>query len=283
MCPNCFNILSTFNETKQTWLNNQQILIESNGELISEEIEVQDENLERYEVEYVDEVEEHELISENHDEGSQDECVNRRKYEKKKTERTASEKAKEVYKSLLKKCEECGKMIEKNRLEGHINKHLGKKPFICEFKNCGKAFYCRLLRRLHQTSIHTGTLVACEQCEKTFKSERSLYTHSLRHRNANRYKCDHCEKSFNNSNSLKRHLAIHSGVREWKCDQCSSSFYRKFNLGNNLYRNFKEILFTFYLFFRCSRQDGAREREIVQLSILHEEIWIFATLTCSHH
>jgi uncharacterized Zn-finger protein len=122
-------------------------------------------------------------------------------------------------------------MIEKNRLDGHINKHMNVRPYLCEEENCGKRFYCKLLFRLHKTSIHTGIQVVCDVCQKVFPSARSLYAHSLRHRNENRYNCDFCERKFNNNNSLKRHMAIHSGIREWKCDLCPAGFYRKFNLG----------------------------------------------------
>lgn len=235
MCPNCFVLINNFNEAKKSWINNQQIL--QNTEIYTEE-EIIEENLKDegkidYRVEFVDDQDPnieymHEESLHQHDYSS-----NRtRKYKKREVlVGESSNKAKEVYKNLLKECSQCGKMIEKNRMEGHMNKHLGKRPFICETENCGKAFYCRLLRRLHVTSIHTGQSVVCQICDKSFPSERALYTHSLRHKNANRYKCDHCEKSFNNSNSLKRHLAIHSGIREWKCDFCPSSFYRKFNLG----------------------------------------------------
>lgn len=140
-------------------------------------------------------------------------------------------KGKDLYQKLLKKCDECDKMIEKNRMEGHINKHRNIRPYTCEEDGCGKSFYCKLLFRLHRTSIHTGVTVDCDICHKTFPSDRSLYAHKLRHKNENRYNCIHCEKKFNNSNSLKRHLAVHSGIREYTCDFCTSSFYRKFNLG----------------------------------------------------
>lgn len=237
MCPNCFNILNTFNESKLVWLNNQKLLNDINDEEMEVKQEPMQDETSYEQVEFVEEIDNTEFIIEENqdqDENSQSgtETHRTRKYNKKSLKSPeSSQKAKEVYKSLLKECEMCGKLIEKNRLEGHMNKHEGKKPFICDFANCGKAFYCRLLRRLHQTSIHTGQQVVCQICDKVFPSDRSLYTHSLRHKNADRYKCDHCEKTFNNSNSLKRHLAIHSGIREWKCEFCPSSFYRKFNLG----------------------------------------------------
>lgn len=235
MCPNCFQSITSFNEAKKSWLNNQQIL--QNSDIIEEEEEVVEESYkteideEEYQVETT--IDEHGNVIEYVEaENLPDDTIDvkpARQRRHMKRESKDQTKAKEVYKSLLQKCSMCDKMIEKNRMEGHINKHLDKRPFVCE--HCGKAFYCKLLKRLHVTSIHTGITVSCPICERTFPSERSLYTHSLRHKNANRYKCNDCEKSFNNANSLKRHAAIHSGIREWKCDLCVSSFYRKFNLG----------------------------------------------------
>lgn len=229
MCPNCFESLSSFNEAKKTWINNQQIL--QSSEIIEEE-NIIEETLKHdvddgdYHIETMDDDHHHvvEYIeTEVHDEITPTKQKRSRKFGKE------TSKSKEIYQSLLQKCTMCEKTIEKNRMDGHINKHLDKRPYECE--HCNKAFYCKLLKRLHITSIHTGITVTCQICQSTFPSERSLYTHSLRHKNANRYKCDACEKSFNNANSLNRHKAIHSGVREWKCELCHASFYRKFNLG----------------------------------------------------
>lgn len=236
MCPNCFSYITSFNEAKKSWLHNQQIL--QNNDIYTEEEEIIEESIkDEEENEYLVVISKDDQNVEDTQEEilpEHDFSINRTRRYRKRSENAGetSKKGKEVYKSLLKECNECGKMIEKNRMEGHINKHLGKRPFVCDADpNCGKTFYCRLLKRLHITSIHTGQSVICPVCDKSYSSERALYTHSLRHKNANRYKCDHCEKSFNNSNSLKRHLLIHSGIREWKCEFCTSSFYRKFNLG----------------------------------------------------
>jgi len=115
-------------------------------------------------------------------------------------------------------------------MDGHMNKHRNIRPYVCDMDDCGKAFYCKLLLRLHRKSIHTGQSIPCKFCNKTFTSNRSLYSHAMRHKNENRYHCTFCDRRFNNSNSLKRHLTIHSGIREFACEYCTASFYRKFNL-----------------------------------------------------
>ncbi|KAG5684770.1 hypothetical protein PVAND_013983 [Polypedilum vanderplanki] len=161
---------------------------------------------------------------------------------KSETSSEGREKGKEIYQKLLQKCHICGKQIEKNRLEGHINKHNNIRPFKCN--ECEKTFYCKQLLRLHKSSIHTNIKVKCDQCDKFFPSARALYAHTLRHKNQDRYVCEMCEKKFNNSNSLKRHMAIHSGVREFVCTICGVGFYRKFNLDvhiKNVHHQTKEF------------------------------------------
>lgn len=270
LCPTCFDILDQFNETKCTWIVNQQKFVEKQQQIVHESVtevtefdvdddeniegelkgEVDEQNYEMLDEESVNEygfpeeyVEDQFVVAVQFVEDLPSSPPTTSPEAKKKVNRpktTKSEESKEIgkntYQKLLKKCEECGKMIEKNRLDGHMNKHNNVKPYVCSEDECGKSFYCRLLYRLHKTSIHTGTLVTCDICDKQFPSQRSLYAHSLRHRNIDRYHCDYCERKFNNSNSLKRHMAIHSGIREWKCENCSASFYRKFNLGK-----FREI------------------------------------------
>lgn len=159
-----------------------------------------------------------------------------------KRERVEQDKGKETYQKLLQKCHICCKMVEKNRMEGHINKHNNLRPFACS--ECEKTFYCKQLLRLHKSSIHTNIKVKCEQCDKFFPSARALYAHTLRHKNQDRYICNMCDKKFNNSNSLKRHMAIHSGVREFVCTICGVGFYRKFNLDvhvKNVHNQTKEF------------------------------------------
>lgn len=252
MCTKCFSILNRFEETRLTWIANQHkleainVMRDENTESINEDIEMDQLELMEdsqgeyeYPVEYVDELEfgeddintsESIVVKTEISETAVNKLTLRTKF-KKKPENTG--KGKEVYRKLLQKCSECSKMIEKNRMEGHLNKHRNIRPYICEDTTCGKTFFCKLLLRLHRTSIHTDQTIECNICSKTFKSERSLYTHNLRHKNENRYECTYCDRKFNNNNSLFRHLAIHSGVREFNCEQCTASFYRKFNLGTS--------------------------------------------------
>jgi C2H2-type zinc finger len=258
MCPTCYDTLEQFNVAKFEWIENQeryeqaihdqqQLQQLDEAEEVEEkslkmEYEIEEEEEEdsqndfEYPVEYVEDLvemnESDQMVESESVVESKPETPKKSKVKTEKSNNDSNrEKGKDVYQKLLKKCDECGKMIEKNRLDGHMNKHNGLRPYSCDVEGCEKTFYCKLLQRLHKTSIHTGTLVVCDVCNKSFPSQRSLYAHNSRHKNENRYNCDCCDRKFNNSNSLKRHQAIHSGIREWKCENCSASFYRKFNLG----------------------------------------------------
>lgn len=254
MCSPCFSALDQFNDLRNIWRRNQEEIAEEQEDffvsedgtledVISEdetedEIKIESEEqviVDEVEAEFIDDIQLEDSFPDDDIENfkSESEEVVRIPQLRVKTERSSESKTKgkDIYQKSLQKCEICSKTLEKNRMDGHINKHNNIRPYICEDESCGKSFYCKLLLRLHRTSIHTGLLIECDVCKRTFASERSLYAHKLRHRNEDRYNCDHCERKFNNSNSLKRHLAIHSGIREFACPHCSSSFYRKFNLG----------------------------------------------------
>lgn len=237
------------NSSQVNEVKNEGIIHEEPFEVIETTIDAVEDSQNEYDyrVEYVDEMElnDVEITSDKADEdpgdpdsdisvrGEPDVDMTRRATRAKRSTGDGNLKGKDIYQKLLKKCEECGKLIEKNRMDGHMNKHRNIRPYICEVDGCGKTFYCKLLLRLHKTSIHTGQSVKCDVCDKDFPSDRSLYSHKLRHKNEDKYNCTYCERKFNNSNSLKRHLAIHSGIREFSCEHCNSSFYRKFNLGES--------------------------------------------------
>lgn len=267
LCTECYGTLVEFNEKRNVWLTNQEKLFDDDPEEDVEGTEYQFELIaddgddaaeyeteDNFKTEYFeledteDQIAEEVLLTSDEGNSRQDVEIRipGRRTKSKRTE--GRERGKDIYQKLLQKCTICFKSIEKNRMDGHLNKHNNVRPYACEVDGCEKMFYCKLLLRLHRTSIHTGLQIACDVCKKTFPSDRSLYAHQLRHRNVDRYNCTNCERKFNNSNSLKRHLAIHSGIREFACDYCSSSFYRKFNLGE--FRGFLERMFfkTIFLF-----------------------------------
>lgn len=193
--------------------------------------------------------------SDNDEEEQHDRKSSHRKHLELISDEDPKLKGKEIYQKLLTPCTLCGKMIEKNRLEGHVNKHLDSRPFQCKELKCLKTFFCRQLLRLHVSSMHTGQEAMCKECNKSFPSKRSLYTHKLRHKNKDKFRCEICERSFDNSNSLKRHMPSHTGVRDFKCTECHMAFYRKYNLTVHAKTHSKE---KNYVCEHCPKRFGYR-------------------------
>lgn len=159
MCTDCFLTLQQFNDIRSSWLENQSRFdikfepTEDEGDAENEEDELAkyddlEEDVEEYldaaedsqdqfESEIIDEqldfdgVEEQETTSDEKQETSDDKpeeaTVNtnpptnkRKKTKVKRNVGDKAEKGKELYQKLLKKCAECSKMIERNRMEGKL-------------------------------------------------------------------------------------------------------------------------------------------------------------------
>lgn len=216
MCITCYGRLKAFEDYRNKCIKNQSKFVKTKQEIIAEDpVEIE----ETY-IEYIDEMDEDQymendqeiyekpetdsevveavenIIEDETQEMHPVEILSPAKSIVIKTEDDNEtpvdrSKGKEIYQRLLVQCELCQKMIEKNRIEGHMNKHNNIRPYGCS--ECQKKFYCRQLLRLHRTSIHTNISIKCETCEKCFPSQRALYAHSLRHKNQDKYECELCE------------------------------------------------------------------------------------------
>lgn len=169
-------------------------------------------------------------------------------------------------------CEFCGRVLStKSTLREHIMIHTGEKPHECllcgaffrhkanlvvhvnshavvstyKCKKCNKAFTKKLEFEKH-LKIHvdsSGKPLFCFICNTVFKSQRTLYNHSLLHsrkgsvrakrRNAEPkepvHVCKHCGKVLSTKATLKEHEMIHSGERPHVCNICGRSIRHKAN------------------------------------------------------
>ncbi|XP_035782251.1 zinc finger protein 23-like isoform X2 [Anopheles albimanus] len=137
---------------------------------------------------------------------------------------------KALYQSLLMKCSICGKEIERNRMEGHINKHKGIRPYQCGTDDCTAAFHCKHARRLHIRCRHGNDSFPCEICGKVYKARRDLLGHKRETHGEPKFECDICQKKFTTRSRLKQHRNYHVGVRNHPCPVCPSRFFNKFQL-----------------------------------------------------
>lgn len=102
----------------------------------------------------------------------------------------------ELYKSLLTECNVCGKKIERNRLEGHMNRHSGRRPYGCPVEGCTSRFHCKHACRLHVRCRHGSETFACGTCGKEYKARRDLLGHIRETHVEPKFSCDICGKMF---------------------------------------------------------------------------------------
>lgn len=97
-------------------------------------------------------------------------------------------------------CDTCGELISQVCLEGHLNRHLGVKPFVCEIEGCGRRLY----------------------------SKYSLQQHRHLHKSIMRYyDCQDCGKRIKGTNCWMRHRKLHTEDPKHECDVCGKKFRRK--------------------------------------------------------
>ncbi|XP_073716414.1 general transcription factor IIIAa [Misgurnus anguillicaudatus] len=146
------------------------------------------------------------------------------------------------------------------KLEAHLCKHTGVRPFHCEFSGCSKSF-CTSHHLARHTLTHTGErpykcaeegcnagfttntnlkkhisrihrqetkqyVCTYEGCGKTFKKNNQLKTHECTHTLLLPYQCSYegCERRFSQSGKLKRHEKVHQG---YSCTSEGCTFVAK--------------------------------------------------------
>ncbi|XP_053696066.1 zinc finger protein 62 homolog [Sabethes cyaneus] len=160
--------------------------------------------------------------------------------QKRNTKLNTKRDEKEIYRSLLKKCETCGKFVERNRLEGHVNRHANVRPYECSVPNCGIKFHCKIALRLHSQGRHSDKRLPCDICGKVYSSTKTLYHHKKETHSEKSFKCDLCTLCFVSNSRLNRHMMTHSDTFEFKCPHCPKEFYRSNNLKVHLRSHTKE-------------------------------------------
>ncbi|XP_055533557.1 RB-associated KRAB zinc finger protein-like [Wyeomyia smithii] len=137
-------------------------------------------------------------------------------------------------------CDTCGQIISQVCLEGHLNRHLGIKPFVCEIEGCGRRLHSKYSLQQHR-HLHKSInrFYDCQHCGKRIKGTSSWLRHKKMHTEEPKFTCEVCGKKFRRGSNLKLHSVVHTGVAQFPCEICGKRFTVKHNLGAH-YRTHKK-------------------------------------------
>uniref|UniRef100_A0A1Q3EXF7 Putative c2h2-type zn-finger protein n=1 Tax=Culex tarsalis TaxID=7177 RepID=A0A1Q3EXF7_CULTA len=126
-------------------------------------------------------------------------------------------------------CETCGQSIHKREMEGHVNKHLGRRPYSCDIPGCTLAFYGLRGIKEHKMVVHSDKVIRyeCSICNRSIKGSGTFKRHVMLHNADMKVSCQHCGKKFTSKSYLKAHELKHTGERPFVCEVCGRSFAMK--------------------------------------------------------
>ncbi|XP_049538572.1 zinc finger protein 658B-like [Anopheles darlingi] len=150
-------------------------------------------------------------------------------------------------------CSTCGKLVERVRMDGHRNRHLGLEPYQCLQSACVARFACKVALRLHRNNVHSEAQYPCSMCDRVFTSKKKYYDHKMNVHSGKSFSCDICGARFGTNIKLNRHSVIHSNERPFGCQLCPKTFYRNSNLKVHMRSHTKEKPFVCPL---CSKSFG---------------------------
>ncbi|XP_034043633.1 zinc finger protein 546-like [Thalassophryne amazonica] len=117
-------------------------------------------------------------------------------------------------------CEHCEMVFpEKHQLEEHCKSHQ-----LYECTDCEKTYRTERSLKVHKHIHSQDSLIHCRVCGKHFTTKFCLKHHMLTRHAKKKFKCDQCERIFLTSTELKYHLRSHTGERPFLCSICGQGF-----------------------------------------------------------
>ena len=129
-------------------------------------------------------------------------------------------------------------------------------------------------RVVHDKKKH----LACDQCERLFRTKPHLKQHKLLNESIKYFACDQCEKSFKQKHNLKQHKLIHEGIKSFACNQCGKKFMRKGDLKTH------NLIHDGIKSFTCNQCEKrfTLKHHLNQHKLLHENVKPFACEQCEN-
>ncbi|CAG9856526.1 unnamed protein product [Phyllotreta striolata] len=134
-------------------------------------------------------------------------------------------------------CKICKRVMQNyGKLQEHMNKHLGLKPFSCD--ECDKSFISVHYLKLHKKCHNPDATFKCPLCPKSFRTTSSLRCHQNVHaEKVEDYRCKVCSEQCNDAATYKTHILEHGKKAEIQCSLCKKAFYTDRGLEAHLSRH----------------------------------------------
>ncbi|XP_053698291.1 zinc finger protein 470-like [Sabethes cyaneus] len=128
-------------------------------------------------------------------------------------------------------CPVCGKILTRHAQEGHMNGHLGERPYSCDIEGCNVKLPSKLALQQHRSRHKTANrYFDCEKCGKKVKGTAYWLIHRKMHTEEPKFACNICGKKFHRKFRLKMHMTVHTGDAQYPCEICGRYFTLKHNL-----------------------------------------------------
>ncbi|CAO1382506.1 unnamed protein product [Diamesa tonsa] len=127
-------------------------------------------------------------------------------------------------------CEVCKKMfLMKCDLTKHLQIHKNERAYKCNV--CFKGFNKLNTMKDHVRLVHSGDKThMCTICDIGFPLKQQLISHNRTHTGEKPHQCHICEKKYSHKIDLKRHIMLHTGDKPFKCPHCDKTFTKKSNM-----------------------------------------------------